>query len=81
MSATAWLLEPDGTVAVVTRVRKLVWPSTAEVTFEDGSTELTHVNNVLSGDNLELRYFSHEATRARERAALARLMELEGDDE
>ena len=56
MDHIGWLLEADGTVRPVIAARRLVWPGAAIVTYHGGGTEVVRAVNVLSRDDLDVRF-------------------------
>lgn len=56
MDHVAWLLEPEGCVRPVIAVERVLWPTLARVTYHGGATEVVPRDNVLSRDDLGVRY-------------------------
>jgi hypothetical protein len=53
----AWLLEADG-VRPVVHIRPIFFPGHVEVTFTDGTKAIDSKWNLLSRDNLDIKFFS-----------------------
>ena len=51
-----WLLEEHGITRKVYAAQRVLWPTLARVTFEDGSQEIHPKLNILSRDDLSRRY-------------------------